>query len=99
MNQDKAIEILRLFQQQLENAIEQKSLHFKTNAEEIKEALEFLKFSYSYIQELLKDTINVVDNSNIQPLSSNKVIFNLPNFNELNEKLIQLFPYIEKGKI
>ena len=38
MNQDRAIETLKLFQQNLENAIEQKSLHFKVNVEEIKEA-------------------------------------------------------------
>jgi len=93
MNQDKAIEILRLFQQQLENAIEQKSLHFKTNVEEIKEALAFLKPLYIDISVLFENIINKVNDAkkSEKSIAINKIIFNFPYFKELNENLNELF--------
>lgn len=93
MNQDRAIETLKLFQQNLENAIEQKSLHFKVNVEEIKEALEFLKPLYIDISVLFENIINKVNDANKsdRSISINKIIFNFPYFKELNENLDELF--------
>lgn len=92
MNQDRAIEILKLFQQNLENAIEQKSLHFKVNVEEIKEALEFLKPLYIDISVLFENIINKVNDANKsdRSIAINKIIFNSPYFKELNMILDEL---------
>ena len=96
MNQEKAIEILRLFQQELKNAIEQKSLYFKVNIEEIKLSLEFFK-QLIMCEELCDDIITKVNDANKSDRSisiNNKIIFSSPYFKELNENLIVLFKYI-----
>ncbi len=96
MNQEKAIEILRLFQQELKNAIEQKSLYFKVNIEEIKLSLEFFK-QLNMCDELCDDIITKVNDANKSDRSisiNNKIIFSSPYFKELNENLIVLFKYI-----
>lgn len=98
MNQEETVGILKTFQNNIKNAIEQRSCHLDVDLEKLKRALESLKLLYSDIEELFENIIYIVDNSLNTKLSSNKYIFNLASFDELNQKLMQVFTYI-KGKI